>query len=220
MECLPAQADDTHQQREHEEHVVPFVPFSEIIGEKALVAEAEIVDKRYARNPVSTVGFAVTGHVVLTSCEIPQEIAPVHVVDLVVEEVAHVLRERRCWELCRLQCVAVGIDKHRRFLKRQVAFSQVGPFQIAGRMVWCRAVHAWEQHVGGHHITGVAFEAVVTVGIARGIFHTLFVDGGCRLFHEVVIAGVVDLVEHGRFERRPVEQGCVAVLLAVEVGAE
>ena len=92
--CLPKQADESEQQRKHVEHVASGVVF-QVVGEHILVAETGVVDKRNAADPVAVVDFALTLQVVLTAGKIPEEVAPIHVIELVLEEVAYILRECR-----------------------------------------------------------------------------------------------------------------------------
>ena len=58
----------------------------QVIGQKRLVAQAGVVNKWYTCKPVAVFQFTVSLNVVLTTCEVPQEVTPVHPVALIGEE--------------------------------------------------------------------------------------------------------------------------------------
>ncbi len=74
-----------------------LVALAEWFGKQRLVAEAGIVDEGDARYPVAVGHFTVTLYVVLPSCKVPQEVTPIHVVELVVEEELKVFQECRLY---------------------------------------------------------------------------------------------------------------------------
>ena len=197
-----------------------FVSLAVFVGQEALVTQARIVDEGDSRNPVATVGLAVAGDIVLTAGEIPHEIAPVHVVELVGEEVTHILRERGLLQLGSLQGIALGIHQHRSIHRGDVGLLNAGPLHIARRMRSCRAIHAREEHTWCHHVVLVAEVFGIAVSAVGGCLHCLGIDGGGRIFLITVVAGLVDLEKNGRLERRTVEQRSLAILLAAQVGAE
>ena len=88
---LPYKADDTKQQRK-EEIVILTLVLRQCRGSVALVSEAELVQEADTAFPVSVEnipgGRAVD--IVLASDEIPHKVAPVHPVELIVEEVGHI----------------------------------------------------------------------------------------------------------------------------------
>ena len=187
------------------------IAFPQLVGQQRLVAKPRIVDKRDAGYPIAVRDFAVPLNVVLASCEIPQEIAPIHVVELVLEEISKVFRESGHFDgLCRV--VAIVDDCLHRFC-----------FDAAhARFVFCfRAaiVKAWEEHVGGRGIAIVAIVFVVDFDIAVGRagcrFDFFFVF--CRFFGNR-IAGCI--AQHGGRIDRSIEEGSLAILLAVEVAAK
>ena len=86
------------------------VALAQVVGQERLVAKAWIVDKRNARNPVAVVEFAAALDVVLAAGEVPHEVAPVHVVKLIIKEELKVLGESRLYACAGLDGVAVGVD--------------------------------------------------------------------------------------------------------------
>ena len=89
------QADKTQQEGEEIVGVAPLV-IRYFVRQVVLRSEVKLVDPLDAREPVA-VGDDRVGRldVALAPHEIPEEIAPVHVVELVGEEIVEVLAERR-----------------------------------------------------------------------------------------------------------------------------
>ena len=83
--ALPEDSKDTKDEGKCEEHIASLVLFEEL-GQSLLVAHQQIVDKADTCNPVASVEVAMSLKVVLATHEIPEEIAPIHVVQLVVQE--------------------------------------------------------------------------------------------------------------------------------------
>ncbi len=116
IQSLIQQAYQAEYQRKHVEHVMTLVALAELVGQERLVAKAGVVNQRNPRNPVAKMRLAVALYVVLSSGKIPHEVAPVHMVELVVEEIPQVDIEtglpRRCFEqrLARLG-VDIGSDR-------------------------------------------------------------------------------------------------------------
>ena len=117
-----------------------------VIGEHAgrvrLVAQPEIVDELDAALPVAVEEVARGGRMdlVLAAGEIPHEIAPVHPVQLVVEEVVEVVPHRRLADL------RAGHD-------RSLAVG-VGLVEGLVAPVGAGAPHTREQHLAGSGIAG------------------------------------------------------------------
>ena len=88
--CLPEQTEQTEQEWQTVENVVPLVGF-QLVGQQILVAIEHVVDERNARNPVAVFGFSEALQVVLASGKVPKEVSPVHKVALIRQEEAHVL---------------------------------------------------------------------------------------------------------------------------------
>jgi len=91
---LEDESEDTEQQRQTVEHVVSLV-FFELVGEFGLVAQTQVVDKRNTCYPVAVFQFAVSLYLILSSCEVPHKVSPVHEVTLIGEE------ESQVFQLCR-----------------------------------------------------------------------------------------------------------------------
>ena len=56
------------------------------VRQECLVAYEHIVNERNTRNPVTVFNFALTLNVVLSSCKVPHEVSPVHIVHLIYKE--------------------------------------------------------------------------------------------------------------------------------------
>ena len=80
---LPQQADDAQDERQQIDHVMALIACAEVVGHKALVAKAIVVDKRYAAYPVAVGDCALSRIVVLSASKVPHEIAPIHEIALV-----------------------------------------------------------------------------------------------------------------------------------------
>ena len=167
--------------------------------------------------------------VVLPACEIPQEIAPVHPAELVVEEEAHVLGEGGLVDHRGL-AFAIG-GPHRPAL-------EVAPFLVGVHVVALRAIHPWEHHgelglvnhlrafarIGDHigvidGMAGVLLHEVLRVpSIVFVAHHALaFLDLVYRCVHGVTIFSFIGI---GRIPELPDEQRTIAVLLPVQVAHE
>ena len=74
----------------------------EIVRSIGLVAETEVVDELDSALPVSDerIAWTRTMDLILTSSEVPHEVAPVHPVHLVVKEECQILEECRLVVLC------------------------------------------------------------------------------------------------------------------------
>ena len=96
--------------------------------------------------------FAITLQVVLTSCEVPHEIAPVHEVALIGKEESDVLQHCGNFHVDHLAATVVW---------HQCALNTAHPTLVGCGMG--RAVHTWEKHIlcilililGAHHKVGV-----------------------------------------------------------------
>ena len=98
LEELPQQTDEAEQEWQAIEDVVTFV-LAEFAWQLALISQSHIVDEGNAANPVAVFPFAISLQVVLPSCKVPHEVAPIHEVDLIAEEEAEVLELGRCLDL-------------------------------------------------------------------------------------------------------------------------
>ena len=191
-EGLPAETDYAHEERKHEEYVVALVALAVGVGEEALVTEAGIVDEGYARNPVAVVDLAVALDVVLTTGEIPHEIAPVHVVELVDEEEAEAFAHGRL----------DGVDRLKHFAVVDIAGSADGlalesadPVGVGGGVG--SAVDAWEEHIelGSHDIVLLVACDFIVVGLVGRCLDNLCVEGLTFFIHRRCGALGVDFVD-------------------------
>ncbi len=95
VQRLIEQADEAQKQGKHVENIVPLVALAEFVGQRRLVAQTRIVDKRYARNPVAQMRLTVALDIVLAAGEIPHEISPVHMIELIIDKITQVDIEAR-----------------------------------------------------------------------------------------------------------------------------
>ena len=79
---LPEESDKTEHQWHHIEYIVAFVVF-QLIGQCRLVSQTPVVQPTETTYPVAMFQFALTLNIILTACEIPHEIAPIHEIALV-----------------------------------------------------------------------------------------------------------------------------------------
>ena len=113
----------------------------QIIGQFALVAQACVINYWDTGNPVAMFEFATALNIVLTACEIPHEITPIHKIALVGEEETDVL------QLCR------NLDGHRfsaTVIRHVVAVYAAHPVFVS--LCMCTTVHAWEEHILGIYV--------------------------------------------------------------------
>ena len=104
---LVEQADETQQEGEEIVGVAPLV-IRYFVRQVVLRSEVKLVDPLDAREPVAVGDRRLRGlYVALASHEVPQEVAPVHVRELVVEEEVEVLGEGRLDDRARLPVASV-----------------------------------------------------------------------------------------------------------------
>ena len=89
---LPEQSQQTEDERHTVEHVVALVVL-QLVGQQRLVAEEVVVDERETGEDIAFLTLAIALYVVLTAYEVPEEVAPVHIVALVGDEELHVVPE-------------------------------------------------------------------------------------------------------------------------------
>ena len=211
---LPQQSDDTHEQRQHVEHVVSLVALAQVIGQQALVAQAGIVDERDARNPVAVGDFAHALEVVLATGKVPHEVAPVHVIQLVIYKEAQVLHHRRLELQLLAAGIAVGVELCGRL---DLGALHAQPLDILFLVLI--VVDAREQHVllGAVAVGLLGTQILVTVGLVGGFLHLggilrrAVLDGGLQ---GAVAAGLVHDVA---VQRAAIEQRGLAILLTAQV---
>ena len=217
---LPEQTGDTEQKREHEEHIVPLVTFAEVAWQQRLVAESRVVDKRDTRNPVAVSDFAGTLDIVLPTHKIPHKVAPIHVIELVVEEESEVLEESGLGEILAVDRLPFGIDASNHLHLVEVGLGDTEPFHIERLVAF--AVQAREKHIqlGSHHIVLLIAVEMVEILLLGRSFHPFGIERlpliGFGAGHPV---GVV-LIHHRRIESLPIEERFLPILLAVEITAE
>ena len=211
---LPQQADDTHDERQHVEHIVALVALAQVVGQQALVTQARIVDKGVTRDPVAMGDFAHTLQVVLATGKVPHKVAPVHIVQLVVDKEAQVLHHGGLHLHLLARGIAVGVELGRCL---DLGALHTEPLDILALMLI--VVDAREQHIllGAVTESLLLAQFLVAVGlVARGlhlggILHRAFLDGGLHraiarlLIHDVAI------------ERAAIQQRRLTILLTAQI---
>ena len=159
----------------------------QVVRQQILIAQAGIVDKGEACEPVAMFGFAVSLNVVLTTGEVPEEVAPVHPVALIAEEEREVVQLRRNFHHDVLTAAVVG----------HTGATDLTAHPVLVVLGMVRTVHTGEQHVlsvdilvfGTHHEVRVflvlrGFLLTLPHGLARVharfAIATLFVEGYLR----------------------------------------
>ena len=79
---LPQQTDNSEQQRQAVEYVMPFILF-QLFRQQVLIAYEHVVNELDTGNPVTVLYFSAALQVVLASGKVPHKVAPVHEVELV-----------------------------------------------------------------------------------------------------------------------------------------
>ena len=200
-ECLPEQTEQTEQKRKHVIDVVSLV-FTNGSRHVILVAHENLVDELDARDPIAAVDFAVALHVTLTTREVPQEIAPVHEVDLIAQEILHVFGESSNGD-------RLAINTHLLTLV-------VAPLLVAFHVIALLGVHAWEERgvvvfvgflVSAHKV----FIRVIRIGLDH-----LGIDGGTLLDNRSSTGIALHVAGKGLTEEKRV----LAILLTVQILGE
>ena len=90
-----------------------LVLLAKLVGNKLQVFQARFIKERYSAEPVAACHIAgtIAGDIVLTARKVPHEITPVHVMQLVAEEELKVLAKSWLVDCCRLESVALIINK-------------------------------------------------------------------------------------------------------------
>ena len=204
---LPKQADEAQQQGQAVEDVAPLV-LLQLRGQVGLVAYQPVVYEGDARDPVAMLYLAVALDVVLATSEVPQEVAPVHPVELVGEEELDVLPLRGHVHRHHLAAAVIG----------HLMTLDVHPVLIVIRVR--AAVHAGEEHVlrvGVFHASGDFHVAVLLVGRCFLLADKLGRLAGDARFAIAVVGGVEG---HLRGVGLSVEQRACAILFASQVFAQ
>ena len=163
------------------------------------------------------VNLAVALDVVLAAGEIPHEIAPVHVVELINEEELQVFSESGFCLGLGLERIAVGIN-----VDGCVDRHSAHPDPVGVSLSVESAVDAREEHVElrRHHVVFLMARHHVFVGHLGRRFCNLRVERGAFGVLGRHVAGVVDLIDNRRIVGLPVEERAFAVLFTVEVRGE
>jgi hypothetical protein len=92
--CLIEQPDQTQQKGQHIKDVTPCI-ILQIVGQIGLVSRNMLVDKIEATDPISVLHLSMPLYIVLPSGEVPHEITPIHVVQLIIKEKAKIFDKSR-----------------------------------------------------------------------------------------------------------------------------
>ena len=191
---LPYDTEYAQYQRQCEEYVASLV-LLEHCWEFVEVAQTKLVKELYSCYPIAVLGLSVTLHVILASHEVPEEVSPVHVVQLVVHEECEVIQLRR-------HC-----DPALAVLRRNGVLYASCPVLVI--LLVSRTPHAWEQHVLCEYILRVVLQNLVLAVVA-------YVYGaGLHLYGLAVLVAL-----HLGVETLSVEERACTVLLTVQVYAK
>ena len=206
LAALPYHTDDTQQERQHVIHIVSLV-VAQFGRQLRLVTQHGIVDSRNTADPVTLRYITIRLQVVLTSCKVPHEVAPVHEVHLVTEEEAHILAKRRT--ITRLITSAVLIA--------HTMTMDIGPLFVGLYMVRIRRPHTRERHLKLLHI----LVGLLVTGTLIAIGLTVHMRSRCILRIATLHYGFADITLHLQLYRRvvrlSVQQRRVTILLTVQV---
>ena len=109
-----------------------------------MVAQTGIVDEGYARDPVAVVHLAIALDVVLASGKVPHEVAPIHVVELVVDEEVEVFGKGGLVHQLLLYRIAVAVDIDCGFDRRTLIS---GPIAVLSWVAVEIVVDTGEEHI-------------------------------------------------------------------------
>ena len=215
-ERLPEETDKAEDERQAIERVVSLVAAGvghgviglQVLRQFRLVAQARVVDKRYAGNPVAMLQLAVALDVVLPTGEVPHEVAPVHEVALVREEELYVVYLRRHLHGHLLTAAVV-----RHVGAIHAAHPRLIVLGVAG------VVHAREDHVLRVDVLVLVCHHEVGVLLVFRCLLLSAVDWRARL-HDRRAHVTVLLQGHLRGVCLAVEQRVFTILVTAEVGAE
>ena len=190
---LIQQTDNTQDKGQHIAHVATGV-LGHIVGKKRSIAHAELIDKVKTTYPVTFIDLTMTLQIVLTAGEVPQEISPIHVIELIIKEELHVL------------CKG-GLHTGR----------SSRPLTIGRYVIRLATVHAGEEHLRLALIDVSLFLAGnhIAIALLGGSFDSLLID----VFTLFNLSFTIHAF-HLRHECLAIQQGSFAILLAVEVATE
>ncbi len=192
-----------------------LVALAVVVGQQRLVAQAQVVDDGDAANPVALGDFAHALDVVLATGEVPHEVAPIHVVELVVDEETQVLDERGAQAFFGGYGASVGVEggggvDHLALHAQPLLVLAFVPLIVDAR----------EHHVllGAVLVVGLAADGHIAVGVAGILLHFLGILHAPFLHHRLECArGGVLLIHHLAIERAAVDEWCLAILLTAQV---
>ena len=205
--CLIEQPDQTQQKGQHIKDVTPCI-ILQIVGQIGLVSRNMLVDKIEATDPISVLHLSMSLYIVLSSGEVPHEITPIHVVQLIIEEESEILGKS---------------GFHDRFSSFGSSHLYRTTFKISPLFI-CRymfrfiAIHTREQHVqlGLILVMFVISGDYITVCLVLRCFQ-FFLPNGFALCRYGSPVGITS--DFGR-ESLSIEQRPVAILFAVEITAQ
>ena len=149
--------------------------------------------------------FALSLYIVLTSGEVPHEVTPVHVVQLVDEEELDVVPLRRNLYHQHLSTLVVG---------DLASFYSAQPRFVSGCMVG--TIHTWENHVLRVLVFTLVAHYFVTVFFVRAFFFLALVDW-CAFRHGINASSVYFFECHFRGIRLSVKERACAVLFTSQI---
>ena len=122
---LKGNAEEAEEQWQEVVSIAPLV-VAKLIWQIFGLAQCDLINKRVARQDASLEHTAITLQVVLTADEVPAKVTPVHIVNLIAQEVLQVVRHRGLRHI-------IGIAIH--------------PTVVTTYMLRLRRVHTREEHL-------------------------------------------------------------------------
>ena len=183
----------------------------DIVRHILLRADKRLVDEGDTRDPVTVRYLAVALYIVLPAGEVPHKITPVHKVQLVGEEETQVLGEGRLHDRLHLPAHII--------LHRLAFYAR--PFLVSLHVIGAAAIHTGEKHVQLVHV--LVFHVVAGDVVAVFLVRVLLDDPAPRgraLFRHHDARTALILAFHLRHVGLAVEQRCLSVLLAGQVGTQ
>ena len=122
---LIGNAEEAEEQRQQVVSVATLV-VAELIWQIFGLTQCDLINKRVAREDSPLEHTAITLQIVLTTDEVPAEVAPIHIVNLIAQKVLQVVRHRGLRHIIRIA---------------------IYPSIVSTDMLWLRRVHTGKEHL-------------------------------------------------------------------------
>ena len=185
---LPSDTDYSQNEWQGKEYIASLIVLDSL-WQLVLVAQTYVVNKWYACYPVAILLLAIIVlYVILAADEIPKEIAPVHVVYLVVDKETYVVQLCRNLYVNRFVLLFSDLGE---LCPTGVLYVFAHPFLVFSGVV--AAVHTWEEHVLHVFVLLVVVDYLILVGVACVLLLYTHVDWACLYRYGIAVLGPVYL---------------------------